>query len=329
MNTFLSPVSEADRKISVKTSFHIAFCVDNHYFRAMGATITSLIAHNPDVHFVVHVFAFAVSDDHRRRLRQLENKFDISTRIHIVDPAVFDQFRHFIQSSYYSPSIFSRLLIPTVLQGVADRVLYLDADILCVGSIAELMKLDIDDTIAAVVPDAEATTRRRRAELNIKHPQYFNSGVMYMNVARWMEEGISEKTIEALLKDGKRFRFPDQDALNVVLEGRAKFIDKKWNYLYGLVGDLERGRRKMQLDGEAVFIHFAGAVKPWSNWTLHESRELFARHHAMSTWSDLPMDEVPKNYKEMRMHSRFLWQRGKILDSLRWYWKYTRAKFRF
>lgn len=310
-----------------KTRFHIAFCVDNHYFRSMGATITSLIEHNRDVHFVIHVFAFAVSDDHRRRLLQLEDRFDVSTQVHIIDSAVFRKFAHFTQSSYYSPSIFSRLLIPSVLQGTTDKVLYLDADILCVGGIAELIDMDISDTIAVVVPDAEATTRRRCAELGFKQLQYFNSGVMYMNVDLWVDNKITEATISALLTDGEKFRFPDQDALNVVLAGRARFTDKKWNYLYGLVGDLEQDRRKLQLSGDAVFIHFAGAVKPWSDWTLHDSRDLFAKYHALSTWSDMPLDQVPQNYKEMRMHSRFLWRRRQIVQSLRWYWRYMRAKF--
>jgi UDP-glucose:(glucosyl)LPS alpha-1,3-glucosyltransferase len=327
MNALLNQSTETGR--GDKRTFHVAFCVDNHYFRSMGATITSLIAHNPATHFVFHVFAFAVAEEHRARLSALEKKFDVETRIHIIDPTVFRDFARFTESSYYSPAIFSRLLIPTVLRDVTDRVLYLDADILCVGSIAELMDTDIADVVAAVVPDAEATARRRCAALGLDYPHYFNSGVMYMNVGLWMANRITEQTVDALLKDGKDYRFPDQDALNVVLAGRARFIDKKWNCLYGLVGDLENDRRELRLPGETALVHFAGAVKPWSNWTLHESRELFARHHAMSAWADLPLDEAPKNYKEMRMHSRFLWRRKQVAQSLYWYWRYTRAKFRF
>lgn len=309
-----------------KPVFHIAFCVDNHYFRSMGATITSVIANNPGVHFVFHVFAFAVADEHRRRLSALEDKFDISTRIHIIDPALFKRFAHFTQSSYYSPSIFTRLLIPEVLQGTAQRVLYLDADILCVGSIDELIRMDISDTIAVVVPDAEATTARRTVKLGLKHPRYFNSGVMYMNVDLWMSNRITESTIAAILKDGKNYRFPDQDALNVVLDGRAQFIAKKWNYLYGLIGDLDADRRQLNIVGDAVFIHFAGAVKPWNNWSRHDSRDLFAKYHAISPWSDLPMDEKPQNYKEMRMFSRFLFKRGQYAQAIAWYFRYMANK---
>jgi UDP-glucose:(glucosyl)LPS alpha-1,3-glucosyltransferase len=311
----------------MKQPFHIAFCVDNPYFRSMGATISSIAANNPEIHFVIHVFAFDVSDDQRRRLAKLESAFNLSTCLHIIDPSVFNQFAHFTQSSYYSASIFTRLLIPTVLHGTAKKVLYLDADILCVGSIDELVRMDISDTIAAVVPDAEATTERRTVALGLKNRKYFNSGVMLMNVDLWMANAISEQTMAAILKDGSQYRFPDQDALNVVLDGRARFIGKKWNYLYGLVGDLEADRRKLDIkEGEAVFIHFAGAVKPWNNWSGHESRNLFAKYHAMSPWSDMPMDEVPQNYKEMRMFSRFLFKRRRFADSIRWYFRYLSKK---
>jgi lipopolysaccharide biosynthesis glycosyltransferase len=325
MNASSNDASQPQAR-AVKPSFHIAFCVDNHYFRSMGATITSVISNNPGVHFVFHVLAFAVSDDDRRRLARLESKFDVSTQVHITDPAVFRQFAHFTQSSYYSPSIFNRLLIPAVLQGITDRVLYLDADILCVGSIDELIRMDISDTIAIVVPDAEATTARRTVALGLKNPRYFNSGVMYMNVDRWMANKISERTIESILRDGENYRFPDQDALNAVLDGRTKFIDKKWNYLYGLIGDLDADRRKLNIVGDAVFIHFAGAVKPWNSWSGHDSRDLFLKYHAMSPWSDMPLDEEPQNYKEMRMFSRFLFKRRRFVDSAAWYFRYLSKK---
>jgi lipopolysaccharide biosynthesis glycosyltransferase len=309
-----------------KTPFHVAFCVDNHYFRSMGATIASLIDNNPGVRFVFHVFAFAVSDDHRRRLAELESRHGVGVVIHLIDPEVFEEFAHFTRSSYYSASIFTRLLIPAILRGQVKNVLYLDADILCVGSVDELVRMDIGDTSAAVVPDAAVTTSRRTAALGLKHPAYFNSGVMYMNVDSWMSNKITESTIDAILNQGSKFRFPDQDALNVVLDGRAKFIDRKWNYLYSLTDELLQDRRKLHIEGEAVFIHFAGAVKPWNNWSLHEARELFAKYHAMSPWSDMPLDEQPRNHSEMRMLSRFLAKRGQYWEAAAWYMKYLSMK---
>ncbi|MDY7580016.1 glycosyltransferase [Herbaspirillum sp. RTI4] len=323
MNGHVNPgVSEATDALY----HHVAFCIDNRYFRAMGATIASLIAHNPDLHFHFHILAFEVADEHRQRVDQLQQRLNVLADIHLIDANQFTQFAPFVRSTYYSPSIFTRLLIPEVLKEVAAKVLYLDADILCVGDVRELLEADVSEEIALVVPDAEATTKRRVAALHLKGGDYFNSGVMLINVQRWLAAEITQATIASILKDGKSFRFPDQDALNVVLDGRVKFIERKWNFLHGLVGDLENGRYQMRPLDDARLVHFAGSVKPWSNWTLHASTQLFARHHAQSPWSDMDMDEIPQNYKEMRMYALFLKQRGKYYQSFVWFVKYLCAR---
>lgn len=310
-------------------AFHIVFCVDDRYFRCMGATIASIIEHNPLRHFTFHVLATKVSDRNRQLFEGLRSRPGIEACIHLLDPGMFERFEQYTRSTYYSSAIFARLVIPEVLGAFTDRVLYLDADILCVGSIDALAAMDLEEDIVAVVPDAKATTERRVAALQLKHGKYFNSGMLYINIPRWQEAGISRQTIDAILEQGERFRFPDQDALNVVLDGRARYIDIRWNYLYGLVGDLEGNRPALDIaPGAATFIHFAGSVKPWGAWCEHDSVKLFEHYHRQSAWSAVPLDMEPQNYKEARMHSRFLWARGKRLQSLQWYMRYLRMRRR-
>jgi UDP-glucose:(glucosyl)LPS alpha-1,3-glucosyltransferase len=244
-----------------------------------------------------------------------------------VSPSLFSQFSHFIGSTYTS-AIFSRLVIPELLKEHTDRVLYMDADILCVGKVDELMSLPMKDTIAYVVPDAPRTMKRRVKALNLSHNSYFNSGVLYMNIAEWRAHKITEATISAMQTGRHDFRFPDQDALNIALDGKATYIATRWNYLYGLIGDLEKDQRAMRDVGDAVFIHFASAVKPWADWCLHDARALFAHYHAMSPWNDIPVDRSPQNYKEMRMHSRFLWKRRQFIESIKWFAHYLRVRKR-
>ncbi|BEV16888.1 UDP-glucose--(glucosyl) LPS alpha 1,3-glucosyltransferase WaaO [Herbaspirillum sp. DW155] len=310
-------------------SFHIVFCVDDRYFRCMGATIASILEHNPLRHFTFHVLATKVSDDNRRLFEGLAQRPGVRCHVHLLDAGLFDRFEQYTRSSYYSSAIFARLVIPDLLKSYTDRVLYLDADILCVGSIDALDALDLTQDIVAVVPDAIATTQRRVAALQLKHGRYFNSGMLFINIARWLEAGISQQTISAILQQGERFRFPDQDALNVVLDGRARYIDIRWNYLYGLVGDLEGNRPALDIaPGAATFIHFAGSVKPWGAWCGHDAVKLFEHCHRQSAWAAVPLDMAPQNYKEARMHSRFLWARGQRLESLRWYLRYLRMRRR-
>ncbi|HEY4319348.1 MAG TPA: glycosyltransferase [Herbaspirillum sp.] len=307
-------------------SFHIAFCVDNHYFRAMGATIASIIANNPARHFTFHVLAFEVDETHRTRLAQLEAMYPVKTELHLLDPQSFHQFSHFLGHSHYSLSIFTRLMIPTVLQGRTDRALYLDADILCVGKLDEMIEMDIGEDIAVVVPDAPVTTARRVAALGLPRAEYFNSGVMLINIEKWIAEDITAQTLDVLTNGKQKLRFYDQDALNIVLNGRARYVSPRWNYLYDLIHDLNVNKVAMRPVGKAVFIHFAGAVKPWTDWSGHDARHLFRKYLLLSPWADLPLDREPRNTKEMRMHSRFLFRQGRLLQSVQWYFRYLRKR---
>ena len=299
-----------------KPSFHIAFCVDNHYFRAMGGTIASIIANNPDQHFTFHVLAFEVSEDHQRRLKQLEQMYPVSTQLHLVDMSIFSKFSHLLGHTHYSLAIFSRLMIPSLVREQTDRVLYLDADILCFSAVDELVDMDISADIAVVIPDAPVTRQRRIAALNLKHEEYFNSGVLFINVEKWLANGITEQTMEVLLNSKGDMRF----------SGRARYISPRFNYLYDLIHDLNVNKFAMRPVGKAVFVHFAGSVKPWTEWSGHDARNLFRHYLAMSPWGDMPLDALPRNTKEMRMHSRFMFRQGHPLESLKWYIRYLRKR---
>ncbi|RXZ33837.1 UDP-glucose--(glucosyl) LPS alpha 1,3-glucosyltransferase WaaO [Oxalobacteraceae bacterium CAVE-383] len=317
-----------NRAVADEASFHIAFCVDNHYFRAMGATIASIIANNPARHFTFHVLAFEVADEHRARLAQVEAMYPVRTELHLLDLQSFRQFSHFLGHSHYSLSTFTRLVIPAVLRERTGRVLYLDADILCVGSLDDMIAMDIgrDQNIAAAAPDAPVTTARRVEALQLPYPEYFNGGVLFINIERWIAEDITAQTLDALLNSKKELRFNDQDALNIVLNGRVRYISPRWNYLYDLIHDLDVSRFTMRPVGNAVFIHFAGAVKPWADWSGHDARHLFRKYLALSPWAGMPLDPEPRNTKEMRMHSRFLFRQGKPLQSLKWYIRYLNKR---
>ena len=249
-----------------RPTFHIAFCADDNYCRPMGATIASLIANNPGQHFTFHLLAIALSSDNQARFRRVA-ELGADTHIHLLDAEQFAPFAGFLGHSHYSLSIFTRLVIPDMLAGVADRVLYLDADILCLGAIDELFDIDFGGKLAVVVPDAPVTTRRRVAALALPHNEYFNAGVMLINVAPWLSAGATAQAVDTLANSKLDLRFNDQDALNIVLNGRARYVDQRYNTLYDLIHDLQVNRTALGPLNGARLVHFAGSVKPWAAWS--------------------------------------------------------------
>lgn len=302
---------------------HIAFGVDANYFLGMGVAIVSVLENNRHQPFVFHVFAPSISDDHAGKLREIEAKYQTVIQVKIIDQSIFDEFADFSNFGQYSAAIFTRLLIAGALKGVTDKVLYLDADIVCQGDVAALMAVEMDDCVAAVVGDVGSIAEKQATTLHLASGKYFNSGVLYINVDKWAADDIWHKAVKAILASDKSFSFPDQDALNIVLDGRVKFIDPRFNWIYDLFGETTTNKK---IAKEAVFIHFVGRLKPWHNWCCNPSNALFLKYQALSPWANVAL-YGPKNYKEMRMFAQGLTRTGQRRQGMIWYFKYLLNKF--
>ncbi|AMO98719.1 glycosyl transferase 8 C-terminal family protein [Collimonas arenae] len=299
---------------------HIAFGVDTNYFRGMAVNITSILRNNPGMVFIFHVFAFSITDDSRRRLEELERKYDISINIHILHKDILSDFNQFPCFSQHPLGTFIRILIPNLLQGITNKVLYLDADILCMGELRGVQSINIDDCIAAVVHDeVETTAKTQIAALNLSHAEYFNAGVMYINVGNWVANDSQSKALTVL--STQQLLFADQDALNAVLNGHVKYIDEKWNFRYHLVDFLSKGGNSLDVVAPVVFMHFTGPVKPWHDWCLHEAKDIFIRYQSESSWADVPLDQ-PKSVRELKLFSKFLVKQGRVAEGICWHAKY-------
>jgi len=307
--------------------FHIAFGIDASYFRYAAVTIVSILENNRDQSLHFHILTEAVPDNVRDNFQSIAAQYDTRIDFHLPDLAIFRNLYEFSASSQYSPAIFTRLMIPATLRDIAQTVLYLDADIICAGSVAALRKLDMRQEILAVVSDElETTVKNRCAALHISSGRYFNSGVMLINVANWLSADVTDQVFATLRDSQRNFLHPDQDALNLVLGDKVLYIEEKWNLRYNLEIMLRKGLASQWL-GEAVFMHFTGRIKPWLNWNLHPAKELFLRYQNLTPWRDAPLEE-PKNYKEMRMFVRFLIPQKQYAAALSWYVRYLVEKFR-
>jgi len=153
---------------------------------------------------------------------------------------------------------------------------------IALGDLKSLWLNHIDDNIAAVVRDS---TNINLAHLgNLAPNNYFNSGMMLININQWRNKDIQSELFK-YLNENIHFRFHDQDLLNLALHERVVFIDNKWNlipsrenakkiFVYSLIFRL--GLSKLfKLNG---IIHFAASKKPWHYLSSHPFKFLWWKH---------------------------------------------------
>ncbi|MDE1900463.1 MAG: hypothetical protein KGI37_02320 [Alphaproteobacteria bacterium] len=285
-----------------KPALHVAFGVDRSYLPPMGAAIASIARANPELAIIFHVMATGFSSSDKDELTRFAQRQGMDIRCHDVDDVLLARLP---DPDAYTRAIYNRFLICDALAGIASKVLYLDADIICTGKLAELVSLDMEGKVVAAVPDVEQERRKQAAGLP-ENAVYFNSGVLYIDVEKWNERGLTNILIKTLAENYGRFSMLDQDALNVVLAETVLLLPRKWNVLID----------HFPVGGDTVFIHYAGG-KPWQEWSQTYQEPRFAKALAATPWASWRY--VPLNRKQRNKQAQHLIRRGRIFAALRAY----------
>lgn len=167
--------------------------------------------------------------------------------------------------SRWSPVIFFRLFAHRIFPNL-DKILYLDSDTLVCGDITSLYNTDISKYAMGAVRDMAPTEIddnpngkyvREFIKLHLKHNLYINSGVLLLNLSK-MRECESD-----LLNVRVPLKYPDQDILNVGLDGKIRELPLKYNFIpeMQISSKFSDATKKAAIKG-AVIHHFY-AIKPY------------------------------------------------------------------
>lgn len=121
------------------------------------------------------------------------------------------------ESAYCSPYTLIRLFADSV-DGLPDKLLYLDVDILFNRDVRLLYDIDVSDV--------EYAAARDHYGKYLISPNYVNAGVLLFNLKKMKETGILTKA-RALLRD-KKLLFADQSAL-IRSTTKKKMLPQKFN----------------------------------------------------------------------------------------------------
>jgi lipopolysaccharide biosynthesis glycosyltransferase len=140
------------------------------------------------------------------------------------------------------PILCARLFLNDVVPDGCKTIIYLDADTQIHGSIEPLINVDVKGKSMLAAPDLMALIYRHNSsygrearnhfnKLGLKQERninYFNSGVIKASITEWV--GICHETKILIKKNISKYKYLDQDALNVVVGDSHGQLSLKWNF---------------------------------------------------------------------------------------------------
>lgn len=205
-------------------------------------------------------------------------------------PVDLELFRQFALLPYTSKLTYARLLIPQVLPNAVSKVLYLDTDLLVLDDLTPVWKTDLEESVVGAVLD-RWNSKIKRSEPGLEDVprvrDYFNAGVLLINLDRWRNERISERAFEYLVRYPAT-PFADQDALNVACDGLWTRLDPRWNF-HDLCAKRIINMRPEQRPG---IVHFVGPEKPWNSKIPNVNSSFYDTFRSRTCFARTPREKV-------------------------------------
>ena len=228
----------------------ITFSVDDNYVKHAATVMVSILS-NSDSSYTYEFIVFdnGIKEATKELLQKVISRYG-NARVKFID--IRDKTAGFLTTNIKTSAIFDRLFIPEVLKEY-KKIIQLDADMVVLGDISKLFNEDTGNCYIGCVQDRfvrqhisdRDTVWLRDVEglkgydwasytrdyLKMKHPEnYFNAGMMLMNLELMRKDKISPKLVAYLLEH-QPLALCDQDVLNAVIGDKKKLLSPRWNFV--------------------------------------------------------------------------------------------------
>ena len=316
----------------INEQMHICFAADDGYAPYMGLAILSILMHCAEGEtFHFYILDNEISNHNKHAIESLNKKYSFEISWLKMDKTLFQGCD--TRSSNWTISIFGRYLIPQLIS--ADKVLYLDCDIMARTSLIPLWKINLGQNYLAGVPDYNVIYRgniEERFKGQLSPDEYVNSGVLLINNKKWREENIFQKLLSFSQNNTSWLLWPDQDAINFICRERKIILPARWNvmgHLYkpDLFMDNPHYNSILQERDIAAIRHF----HPWKKNFFIPHREEYLTLMSQSPWAYLLPKDDPKAMGYLKWIALYLWHHPFcfLLPKFykRWYYRGSKCLF--
>ncbi len=231
------------------TRIPVCYCGNRRIFGGVFMSMLSVIKHTSeplqvilmtmDISYKNEKFV-PFTEEQRALLERTVKRKNPESTVEIIDVSEYQK-KYFDggknQNNSYTPYTNARLFLD--LLEVPDKIIYLDADVMCCSDIKEHFDIDIEGYEFAATLDVVGHRFFPR--------KYCNAGVLMLNIPKIRETGLFEKA--RVMVRTRSLMMPDQSAIN--RHAKAKLVLPY------------RFNEQRDIKPETVYKHFCKGYKWW------------------------------------------------------------------
>jgi lipopolysaccharide biosynthesis glycosyltransferase len=267
---------------------NIVVVCDDSYAQHATVMLRSLLSTNAKLCFSIFCLV-PEKFGHRQGMEESLQDFENHDLFFILVSSL--DFASLKVSGHISRAAYFRLRLDKLLPADLTRAIYLDCDIIIKSEILSLWTLDLEGhALAAAIDTVHNANHGLRHLVGLDQgTSYLNSGVMLIDLKQWREVNIGDRALEFCLAHPERITYWDQCAINHVINGKFKILERRWNFHTSMTskeGVWTHNPDSLEQLNNAAIIHFAGEFKPWHYRCLHPLRDLYWAYLKQTTWRD-------------------------------------------
>ncbi len=247
---------------------------DTNYVSPFIVLMTSVFINNKNRKLHIHVILSEATAAQKGQLEKFIKRSGGTITFYEVSPALLYGLKA-PKDSHITIATFYRLFLPQLVPASVEKLLYLDPDIITLADLSGLYNTPMNGFALAAVP--EINQAWVRSDLGFtKKEDYFNAGVMLINVKEWINQKITERAVVYARNNHDTIVWADQDALNGVVFGNFLKLPARFNVLhFDVPEDLSRKAYERFLS-DKIIVHFTNVKhKPWSKTTKSRLRYVY------------------------------------------------------
>ena len=249
---------------------NIAIAFNHKYTKYAYVLLTSLFENNRDTQIEVYILHHDLTAQDKKLLLELAEVYVQKIDFKEVNLEGYKEVLPTTEA--WSVEMYYRLLIGEILPEAAERVLYLDVDMIVNCNLKELYEIDLQGNELAVADDPMIQGNYSRVQEKLfsdiePEVRYFNSGMLLMDLNRIRKNHCFKGYLKFAEEQNYELTNPDQDILNALHCGTVLFVNNHiWN-VFSQCAAME-GKDYTDIKQNGGIIHFAGR-KPWNSNGMH------------------------------------------------------------